>query len=79
MPDRQERGTGVTTSASAVTSVTFVKPFQVTPNIQILIADKVAGDVVVFTTAASTTGFAFEVRNAGTRVSRTVNWIAQAY
>lgn len=79
MPDRQERGTGVTTSASAVTTVTFAKPFQVTPNIQILIADKVAGDVVVFTTAASTTGFSFEIRNAGTRVSRTVNWIAQAY
>ncbi len=76
MPDRVERGTSVNCPAGGMT-VTYARPFQVVPNVQITIQGAVQNDQVVLT-GQSTTGFTVQVLQGG-GVARTINWLAQGY
>ena len=77
MPDRSERGTSVAVPSGG-TTVTFARPFQITPNTQITVVNASAGDDVLLT-AQSANGFTVQVLNGGVGVARTINWISQAY
>ena len=77
MPDRYETGTAVSVGTSGLT-VTYPKPFQVSPNVQITIVNATAGDDAVLT-SQSTTGFTVAIKNSGSNVARTINWLAQGY
>jgi hypothetical protein len=78
VPDRAERGTGVSLAAGG-TAVSFTRAFQQVPNVQVTITNAVAGDDIFFTAGPSTSGFTVQVKNGGTGVARTVNWFAQGY
>lgn len=78
VPDRVETGTGIAVSASGST-ITYVKPFQVTPNVQITIVSAQNGDDAILTNETAN-GFDIDINDInGNPVSRTINWIAQAY
>lgn len=77
MPDRLETGTGVSILAGG-TSVVYAVPFQITPNVQITINGATAGDDAILTDE-SETGFTIQVKNGGSGVARSINWIAQGY
>ena len=77
MPDRLETGTGVSILAGG-TSVVYAVPFQITPNVQITINGATAGDDAILT-SESETGFTIQVKNGGSGVARSINWIAQGY
>lgn len=76
MPDRVERGTGVNCPVGGMT-VTYARPFQVVPNVQITIQGAVQNDAVVLT-GQTTTGFTVQILQGG-GVARTINWLAQGY
>lgn len=77
VPDRLETGTAVSVSTSGL-SVTYTKPFQVAPNVQITIVSAQAGDDAVLSSETAS-GFNIIVNNGGSPVARTINWVAQGY
>lgn len=78
VPDRIELGTGVTVPVTGST-VTYVKPFQIAPNVQITIVSSQNGDDAVLTNETAD-GFDIIVKDVNDdSVERTINWIAQAY
>ena len=82
MPDRVERGTGVSIAAGG-TAVTYAIPFTTTtgqtkPNLQVTVSPVTAGDDI-FITLETNAGFTVQIKNGGTGVARTVNWISQGY
>lgn len=77
VPDRIETGNSVAVSTSGL-SVTYTKPFQVAPNVQITIVSASASDDAVLTSQTAS-GFNIVVNNAGSPVARTINWVAQGY
>ena len=78
VPDRAERGTNIAVAALG-TAITYARPFQQVPNLQVTILNAVAGDDVTFTVAPGTGGFTVKVLNAGAGVARNINWFAQGY
>lgn len=77
MPDRVDKGNSVAIPAAGQ-SVAFTTPFQILPNVQITILNAQPGDDVVLS-SSSTSGFTVQVVNAGSGVSRSINWLAQGY
>lgn len=77
MPDRTEKGTGISVPAGGL-AITYDTPFQVQPNLQITILNSQAGDDAVVT-SASRFGFTVQVMNAGAGVARSINHFSQAY
>ena len=77
MPDRIEKGTAVAVPAGGST-VTYVAPFQVAPNVQITILNAQQGDDVVLT-GQTVNGFTVQITNAGVGVARNINWLSQSY
>ena len=78
LPDRVLRGTNVAILAAG-TAITFSTAFQIVPNVQITIANAVAGDDIFFLAGPTASGFTVQVKNAGAGVARNINWIASAY
>jgi Putative phage tail protein len=79
VPDRIENGTSINCPSSGLT-VTYNPAFQATPNVQITILDAQQGDEVYLPDAnQSATGFTVQIRNAGSGVSRKINWLSQGY
>jgi hypothetical protein len=78
MVDRVEAG-NVTTGTGADTTVTFGTAFYAAPKVGLTMGNAATGDYL--TIASEATGsFAFSAYNAGgTRVARSVNWIAKGY
>lgn len=77
VPDVTDSGT-VTSSLSGTEAVTFAKTFMAAPKVAATVIGATAGDEV-FLTSITTTGFNVEVKNAGSRVARTVHWISHGY
>lgn len=78
VPDRVELGTGIVVPVTGST-ITYAKPFQVTPNVQITIIAAQNGDDAILTNETAN-GFDIIVNDStDTQVERTINWIAQAY
>jgi hypothetical protein len=77
VPDRNDRGTAVAIAAGG-TSITYLTPFQVTPNLQITIVNASQGDDVLLS-AQTASGATIQIVNGGVGVERTINWLAQAY
>lgn len=78
VPDRIETGTGVVIPVSGST-ITYVKPFQIAPNVQITIVSAQTGDDAVLTNETAN-GFDIIVTDINDDpVERTINWVAQAY
>lgn len=78
VPDRVETGTGVVVPVTGST-VTYVKPFQITPNVQITIVAAQTGDDAVLTNETDE-GFDVIVTDINDDpVERIINWVAQGY
>lgn len=78
VPDRVETGTGVTVPVTGST-VTYVKPFQIAPNVQITIVAAQTGDDAILTNETAS-GFDIVVTDINDDpVERVINWVAQAY
>ena len=79
MPDRTDEGS-VLTSAAGDTAVVFPDgAFWATPVLGYTIQSAATGDYVDFNTVTAT-GFNVSCRNAaGSRIAKTVNWIAKGY
>lgn len=77
MPDRFESGNNVSIDAAGQT-VSFSSAFQQPPNVQVTLINGQAGDLVVLSPPTQT-GFAVQVTNSGSGVTRNVNWLAQGY
>lgn len=77
MPDRIDVGTGISIAAGG-TTITYAVPFQTTPNVQITINAATAGDDAILT-AETANGFTIQIKNGGSGVARSINWIAQGY
>jgi hypothetical protein len=78
-PDRMQGASGLSTSSTATTTVSFADSFQATPAIGVTVLDMATGDYVVIA-SESLTGFDIDVRNSGgSRVERTFNYIARGY
>lgn len=82
VPDRVDNAQ--VTTATGGTNVTYSNPFNggatgmPYPLVQLTIVNAQAGDDL-FLTNQSLSGFTVQVKNGGTGVSRTVNWLAQGY
>ncbi len=74
VPDRRDAGSASTSAVGDVT-VNFNKPFQNAPKVACTIQTAAAGDDLV-RGAPTTTGFSLSVFNAGSRVVRTVEYLA---
>lgn len=77
MPDRIESG-NVITGTGADTTVNYAISFKSAAKVGLTIGNMMSGDVFEIT-AETASSFSFNVRNAGTRVARSVNWIAKSY
>ena len=78
VPDRVETGTGVVVPVTGST-VTYVKSFQITPNVQITIVAAQTGDDAVLTNETDE-GFDVIVTDINDDpVERIINWVAQGY
>jgi sulfur carrier protein ThiS len=77
MPDRYENGTNVSATAGGI-SVTYAKPFQIVPNVQVTVINAVANDDIVLSNETES-GFDVKIINGATDVTRNINWIAQGY
>ena len=78
VPDRVETGTGITVPIAGYT-VTYAKPFQVAPNVQITIVAAQTGDDAVLTNETDE-GFDIIVTDINDDpAERTINWVAQGY
>lgn len=77
VPDRICQGTAVAVPAAGMT-ITYPTPFQIRPNLQVCILNAVQGDYATVT-GDTKSGFTVQCFNAGTAVSRSIHWIAQAY
>ena len=77
MPDRMETGNDLGIADTGA-SITFTKPFQVAPNVQVSIIDALAGDHFELSNI-TITGFDLIVKNGGAGVHRHVNWLAEGY
>ena len=79
VPDRIENGTSIDCPSSGLT-VNYNPAFQAKPNVQITILDAQQGDEVYLPDAnQSAAGFTVQIRNAGSGVSRKINWLSQGY
>ena len=76
-PDVTDSGS-VETSASATVQVDFAKTFQRVPEITGICQPATAADDI-FIDGVTTAHFHLEVKNGGSRVVRTVKWIAHGY
>ena len=77
MPDRSEKGTAIACPAGGM-SITYTKPFQIEPNVQITILGAQPNDDIVLSNQTPQ-GFTVQIQNSGVGVARTLNWIAQSY
>ena len=77
MPDRIDSASSVACGTGGLT-VTYSPAFQVSPSVQVTILNALQGDDVVIS-SQSNTGFALQIKNAGTVVARNINWLAQGY
>ena len=78
MPDRVESVAAVSCSSSSGLTVTYSTPFQISPSVQITILNASPGDDAVLSSQSSN-GFTVQVSNAGSPVTRNINWLAQGY
>jgi hypothetical protein len=78
MPDRVESVAAVSCPASGGLTVTHLPAFQISPSVQITILNASPGDNAVLS-SQSASGFTVQVTNAGTPVTRNINWLAQGY
>ena len=79
MPDRSERGQGVSVLAGG-TAITFTKKFMVAPILRASINNAQSGDTVNIPSASiTTTGATLQVLNGGVGVARTMDWQAVSY
>ena len=77
MPDRIDRGTNVSATAGGI-SITYVKPFQIVPNVQVTVVNALANDDIVLSNETEE-GFDVKIINGTSDVTRTINWLAQGY
>lgn len=77
MPDRSEKGTAIACPDGGM-SITYDKPFQIVPNVQITILGAQQNDDIVLSNQTPN-GFTVQIQNGGVGVARTLNWIAQSY
>jgi len=77
VPDRIDVGNNVSI-ASGGTAITYSRTFQSSPNTQITILNATAGDDTILTSQTAT-GFMIQVRNGGSGVARSINWLSQGY
>ena len=77
MPDRSEPFTNQAIAAGG-TALTYSKPFQAVPNVQVTILNSQSGDYVSVT-GSTAAGCTVQILNGGTGVGRTCNIIAQGY
>ena len=77
MPDRVDRGTNITATAGGI-SISYVKPFQIIPNVQVTVVNALANDDIVLSNETEN-GFDVKIINGTTDVTRTINWLAQGY
>ena len=77
MPDRYENGTNISATAGGI-SVTYAKPFQIVPNVQVTVINAVANDDIVLSNETEN-GFDVKIINGASNVTRNINWIAQGY
>jgi len=77
MQDKLQSDNGISVSITG-TTITYPIAFQVAPNVQITIVNAQDGDDVKLTNETAT-GFDIVVRNGGSNVSRTINWLAKGY
>jgi hypothetical protein len=78
MPDRVESVASVACPASGGLTVTYSPAFQISPSVQITILNASPGDDTVLS-SQSASGFTVQVTNAGSPVTRNINWLAQGY
>jgi len=74
VPDIVDSGV-ITTTSTGTIAVTYNKAYNNAPKVTALVLGATAGDDIVLLNKTQT-GFDIEVRNAGSRVVRTVNWNA---
>lgn len=77
MPDRSEKGTAIACPDGGM-NITYDKPFQIVPNVQITILGAQPNDDIVLS-GQTPNGFTVQIQNGGVGVARTINWIAQSY
>lgn len=76
VPDRIDSAQVATPAAPLV--VTFAKPFNAAPKMQITIMDATANDDAVLS-AISAAGFTLAIKNGGANMARNVHYLAQGY
>lgn len=78
-PDRTQRGSGLYTSSSATTSISYDSSFKAVPALGLTVLDMATGDYVQVT-SETMSGFDIDVRNSGgSRVIRKFNYLATSY
>ena len=79
MPDKIDRSNTGVACAAGGTAYTWANPFQIVPNVHVMILNMIALDTIVFPVAPSKTGVSVQITNAGVGVARTINIIASGY
>ena len=77
MPDRSERGQDVTVPVGGL-SVAFARSYIAKPLVRITIQSALDGDYYELS-SVSTTGFTIYIKNAGSTVSRVIDWESKGY
>lgn len=77
MPDRIERGTGISIPAAGKT-ITHTNPFQIAPSTQITVVNAQSGDVIRLTNETKS-GFDIQITNGGSGVIRSINYDSGGY
>lgn len=79
MPDRVEGQQGVSVPATtAGLPVTYTNAFKAVPAVAVTIQNAQANDVATLS-SETRTGFTVKITNAGSPVSRLINWVAKGY
>lgn len=79
MPDRVEGQQGITVPATTTgLNVTYTNPFKAIPAVAATIQNAQSADVATLSNETRT-GFTIKITNAGSPVSRVVNWVAKGY
>jgi hypothetical protein len=76
LPDRIENDTY--NLATAGDTISYSKPFHVSPSPIITIYNASPGDEILLS-SVTTSGFNAQIKNAGSGVARTIHWIAKSY
>jgi hypothetical protein len=77
VPDLIQKAQSVTIGTGGAT-ITYPKPFNVIPNVQIAVFDSIDGDRYVLSNSTETS-FDIQLFNGSTAVTRQINWLAQGY